>query len=380
MRILAIDTGVGAGHVLDLIHSGINVDYYIPWFAASPDEKPHLLLSGIANKVIYPEEDYDLVVVLDVGYHSFGMPYAINYSPLFSKLEVDRVLAKSVFKDLGIPVPDYKVISTENDTLPEYPELVLKTNWRGSFETKVMKREEAERFLRNISVVPANPIIAEQKIDGYEIGFDLIVSEDGAIKNCFYGFVYKATVLKACNIENIPYGIGIYLKALAQLAYESGFRGMFSAEFIVSREGQPYIMEVAARFPYITSLIYTYNYGFYNILRAVTGDYVLPDLGDWLVGIPVFRTDQWGDVVLDELDNHVIQVGKYQVVLSQVYKIGNKYKVMEWPLRWVGVTYGSHTDLKILLEDMTSQLLGSNIPFEIEPNKLLEANEFFGSV
>jgi hypothetical protein len=139
-------------------------------------------------------------------------------------------------------------------------------------------------------------------------------------------------------------------------------------------------MEVAARFPYITSLIYTYNYGFYNILRAITGDYVLPDLGDWLVGIPVFRTDQWGDVALDELDNYVIQAGKYQVVLSQIYKIGNKYKVMEWPLKWVGATYGSHADLKILLEDMTSQLLSSNIPFEIEPNKLLEASEFFGDI
>ncbi len=388
MKVLVIDTGIGAGHALDLHNAGLAVDYYIPWFSTLPDESPHLLLSGIVSKVLFPEEDYDVVVVADVGYHSFSLPgYVIGYSPDFSKLEVDRILAKHVFQDLEIPVAEYVALTNWEEQQNElsslssrFPELVVKTNWRGNFETKILTNREALVYLSSIKemICEANPILVERKIDGKEIGFDLLVTDKGLSDRIFYGYASHAHAVRAYSLGLTPLWIRKHLEALGELAYASGFRGMFSAEFIVDRTTlTPYILEVAARFPYMTSLIYTYNYGFYDIIRAVTEGFHLVDTGKWMAGIPVFSRDRFGEVVIDKLDNYMFPMGSYQFVASQIYKIGNEYRVVEWPIQRIGAVYGSGSDLKVLLESMVSEVLKKELPFEIGVEEILDAQNFF---
>lgn len=386
MRILVIDTGVGAGHALDLVDSQVTVDYYIPWFSAFPDEKSHLLLSGLANRPLFPGDNYDVVVVADVGYHSFQMPACpvVGYSVDLYRLEVDRVLAKQVFSELGIPTADYVVLSDDRSSedlmrlASEHSELVIKTNWRGNFETKILDSGKALAYIESMKnqICMANPVTVEAKIEGVEIGFDLLVSEQGMLDRCFYGYASYAHCVRAAEISLLPSWIRGYLQALGGLAHASGFRGMFSAEFMVSEDGV-YILEVAARFPYITSLIYSYYYGFYDILRAIVDGFQLPDLDRWMVGIPVFSRDRFGEVVFDEVQDYKMSTGKYQLILSQIYRLGDRYKILEWPTQRVGVVYGSDSNLKELLEDMVSEIYERGLVAEIGVKDILEAEGFF---
>lgn len=383
MRILLIDTGVGSYHALDLASEPtVEVDYYIPWFTTFPGSESHLLLNGLVNKVLNPSQGYDVKVVLDVGYYGGKDFDAINYSDTLSTVEVDRIFAKEVFDGLSIPVANYVTITSPSEIskLEELPtnQVVVKSNWRGGFETKVVTKDQAYQLLRSSEqkITPNTPVLVEEKIEGKEIGFDLVVTTTGLSEQLFYGYAAHSHVSKLTTLDRLPVVFRMLLEKLGEFAYQLGYVGMFSAEFIVDKDFNPYLMEIAARFPYITSYLYSYNFSFLNLIKAFTEGFRFTDIG-WMIGIPVFARDRFGEKVFDQITDYRLDLESYQVVFNQVYKNEDLYYILEWPSERVGVMYGCGSDLETTTTKMVEVALNNSLPFEIDVEEILESYNFF---
>jgi len=105
-----------------------------------------------------------------------GVPY-VGSGPLAHGLALDKVVAKMIFRQHGLPTPDFVVLNSWDMELPElsYPMIVKPKNEAVSFGLKIVNNEEELREAAKLIFDEfQQPVLVEQYIEGREINVGLI--------------------------------------------------------------------------------------------------------------------------------------------------------------------------------------------------------------
>lgn len=105
-----------------------------------------------------------------------GIPY-IGSGPLAHSLALDKVVAKMIFIQKGIPTPDFAVLDAPGFEMPDmkFPLIVKPKNEAVSFGLKVVKSEAELREAADIIFKKyQQPVLVEQYINGREINVGLL--------------------------------------------------------------------------------------------------------------------------------------------------------------------------------------------------------------
>jgi D-alanine-D-alanine ligase len=108
-----------------------------------------------------------------------GVPYVAS-GPLAHSLCLDKVVTKMILRQHGLPTPDFAVLQTPDDPLPDvtYPMIVKPKSEAVSFGLKVVRDEQE---LREAVAVIFNEyrqaVLAEQFIEGREVNVGLLGNE-----------------------------------------------------------------------------------------------------------------------------------------------------------------------------------------------------------
>ncbi|MFC1850854.1 ATP-grasp domain-containing protein [candidate division CSSED10-310 bacterium] len=105
-----------------------------------------------------------------------GIPY-VGSGPLAHSLSLDKVVAKMLFKQNGLPTPDFKVLETPAFEAPDlsYPLIVKPKSGADSFGLMVVNDEkELREAARPLFDKYTEPVLAECYIEGREINIGLI--------------------------------------------------------------------------------------------------------------------------------------------------------------------------------------------------------------
>ncbi len=105
-----------------------------------------------------------------------GIPY-IGSGPLAHSLALDKVVAKMIFRQHGIPTPDFSVLDAPGFPMPEltFPMIVKPKNEAVSFGLKVVHSEKELREAADVIFDKfRQPVLVEQYIEGREINVGLL--------------------------------------------------------------------------------------------------------------------------------------------------------------------------------------------------------------
>ncbi len=105
-----------------------------------------------------------------------GIPY-VGSGPLAHSLALDKVVAKMIFVQEGIPTPDYAVLQAPGFPLPnmDFPLIVKPKNEAVSFGIKIVNNEsELREAAQAIFDQFQQPVLTEQYIDGIEINVGIL--------------------------------------------------------------------------------------------------------------------------------------------------------------------------------------------------------------
>ncbi|RMG69669.1 MAG: ATP-grasp domain-containing protein, partial [Nitrospirae bacterium] len=105
-----------------------------------------------------------------------GIPY-VGSGPLAHSLALDKVVAKTIFRQNGLPTPDFAVLDTPNFDAPElrYPLIVKPKNEAVSLGLKIVNNEEELReAARFIFDTFQQPVLVEEYIEGREINVGIL--------------------------------------------------------------------------------------------------------------------------------------------------------------------------------------------------------------
>ena len=105
-----------------------------------------------------------------------GIPY-VGSGPLAHSLALDKVVAKMIFRQRGLPTPDFAVLDEPGFDAPEltYPLIVKPKNEAVSMGIKIVNNlEELRSAAQYIFDTFQQPVLVEQYIDGREINVGLI--------------------------------------------------------------------------------------------------------------------------------------------------------------------------------------------------------------
>lgn len=105
-----------------------------------------------------------------------GIPY-VGSGPMAHSLALDKVVAKMLFRQNGLPTPDFAVLDAPGFTVPDitYPLIVKPKNEAVSFGIKIVNNERDLREAADeIFDTFGQPVLVEQYIDGREINVGLL--------------------------------------------------------------------------------------------------------------------------------------------------------------------------------------------------------------
>jgi D-alanine-D-alanine ligase len=146
-----------------------NLEEFMP--AVVKGERPGMALNlayGIQGHARYTQVPGILEMI--------GIPY-VGSGPLAHSLSLDKVVAKILFKQNGLPTPDFAVLETPDFPTPDlnYPLIVKPKSGADSFGLTVVHNEkelrEAAAYIFNEY---AEPVLAECYIEGREINIGMI--------------------------------------------------------------------------------------------------------------------------------------------------------------------------------------------------------------
>jgi D-alanine-D-alanine ligase len=105
-----------------------------------------------------------------------GIPY-VGSGPLAHSLSLDKVVAKMIFQQNGLPTPDFAVLSDPGFEVPDipYPLIVKPKNEAVSMGIKIVNNEnELREAAQKIFDLFNQPVLVEEYIEGKEINVGLI--------------------------------------------------------------------------------------------------------------------------------------------------------------------------------------------------------------
>jgi len=105
-----------------------------------------------------------------------GIPY-VGSGPLAHSLALDKVVAKMIFKQRGVPTPDFAVLDAPGFEVPDlpYPLIVKPKNEAVSFGIRVVHEEAELREAADAIFERFNqPVLVEQYVEGRELNVGLL--------------------------------------------------------------------------------------------------------------------------------------------------------------------------------------------------------------
>lgn len=246
------------------------VYYYMPQSEPYPSRKTKDIGTGLKIERIYDFWDcvdkVDLIVFPDCYDGKFQhwlreKGYIVFGNGRGEKLEMDKVFFLEELEKADLPVS--RTYRAEGiDDLIKYLEKQdgerwLKTSYyRGDFETKKFKsmkqimpwinhlRSRIGTSDKDIEVLVQDPIDSE-----IEVGYDGFCVDGEYTDNCIVGYEIKDKGLVA-SIQSKPAEIVQYVnEKISGVFKELGYRGHFSTEIRVTKEGLPYFIDPTCRLP-----------------------------------------------------------------------------------------------------------------------------------
>ena len=105
-----------------------------------------------------------------------GLPY-VGSGPLAHSLALDKVVSKMIFRQHGLPTPDFAVLDDANFEMPdlEYPVIVKPKNEAVSFGIKICHNEEEVREGAGAIFKKFDqPVLVERYIEGREVNVGIL--------------------------------------------------------------------------------------------------------------------------------------------------------------------------------------------------------------
>jgi D-alanine-D-alanine ligase len=187
-----------------------------------------------------------------------GIPYT-GSGVLASAMGMDKVVAKAMFKALGIPVIDYRVFPSAQASgiapseLPFGLPCVVKPSGEGSSVGVHIVKEAAKlREACEDAATFKGDVIVERYVKGTEVNVAVLDGKAlGAIEivpaNEFYDYAakYTAGTTKYFYPARIPEAHRARVMEAAETAHRGlGCAGVTRVDFIVAPDGTPFILEI----------------------------------------------------------------------------------------------------------------------------------------
>lgn len=283
-KILVYDYGLFEVHALALAQAGASVRYFTPWAAAFSQFEYYAPGLGYEDegleKVYYFWENVDwaeMIFCPDVGPGDI-MEYLRKHTnkPIFgaaiseqggNRMEQERWFTRQAQKKLGLPTQEtvrIKGIPKLREYLKTHPNKYVKLDkFRSEIESFEAKNyEEVKLYLDEIEVAlgPFNETheyVVEPFIEGVEPGFDCFFNGKDWVKPYLWGIEQSKAAYLGKFVEKLPTPLQLIADKLKPLLREIDYRGAFSSEARVTKDGTPYLIDVCCRFPAPLSAAYS---------------------------------------------------------------------------------------------------------------------------
>ena len=246
------------------------VFYFCPWQSAFPSSKLHRIGSGIGN-IIKVDDFWDVVPETDVFFfpdvytsgiqkHLRGLGYPVWGCGDAERLELERWETKEFLKDLGLPVQHcehiYGIEELRAYLMSEEDKYVKISKLRGDFETfHHTTYNLSEPILDDIEMrlgpfKDEKEFIVEDAInDAVETGFDGFTVDGQFPDPCVFGYEIKdVSYIGVINpYSRLPRQVKETNAALAPTFQECTYRGFWSSELRIVKDGTAYLTDPCCR-------------------------------------------------------------------------------------------------------------------------------------
>ena len=321
------------------------VHYYLPQAEPYPTSKLHNIASGIpgvsrcfdfwgtidkCDIIIFPDTyDGSLQEYLrSKGHLVFGSGHG-------EKIETDKVFFMECLESNGLPIPKTYLAEGLDDLLQylkkEGGPKWLKGNTRGDFETK--RYTDMDHFqpflddlrfrlgarLDNIEILVQDPIDSE-----CEAGYDGFCVDGEFSGNCLLGYEVKDKAFVATVVEEPAPVVKVVNDAFSKTFKKLGYRGAYSTEIRITKDGTPYFIDPTTRFGSPPGELMSYLYKDYGqIIWDVANGVVPMPQPKKQYGAQMILTSDW---YREDHEMYVEYPDKYKdnIKLSNYYRKGGK--------------------------------------------------------
>ncbi len=175
--------------------------------------------------------------------------------PVGSFLALDKNLSKQIFRNHGLPTPDWYMLSPEKRDIPEklsFPCIAKPNSGGSSLGLEILNNKHELEYLLNNTKIPRNEILLEDFIEGTEL--TCAVLEDKALppilikpkKSTYFDYASKYDIDGAQEIcpAPVPQELSKELGRLALEAHKVLKLNHYSrTDFILSKDNTLYILE-----------------------------------------------------------------------------------------------------------------------------------------
>ena len=247
------------------------VMYYLADADAYPTSQKHTIGMGIPNvkrihdfwknidkaDIVYFFDCYDGELqhwLREKGYTVFG-------SGRGEQVEIDKIKFLEILEELGLPCAE-TYLAEGMDDLCEYLKehdgktLFLKNLHRGDFESrKFSSMAQSRPFLNDLkkrlgSASDTLEVLVQHKIDAEcEVGYDGFQVDGEYTKNCIVGYEIKDKGFVGKIFSETPDIVKGINDAFAGIFKKLGYRGAYSTELRVTKDGTPFYIDATCRVP-----------------------------------------------------------------------------------------------------------------------------------
>ncbi|MFK7740093.1 MAG: ATP-grasp domain-containing protein [Planctomycetota bacterium] len=191
-----------------------------------------------------------------------GIPY-VGSGPMAHSLALDKVIAKMIFVQHGLPTPEFAVLQTPEDRVPElrFPLIVKPRNEAVSFGIQIVNDEAELRAAAGVIFEKfAQPVLVERYIQGREVNVglignsspealppaELLFGEGGPQIYTYEDKTRKSgrTITVACP-ANLDQATSDKVQSLAIGAFDAlGCLDCARVDMRLDEDGNPYILEI----------------------------------------------------------------------------------------------------------------------------------------
>jgi phosphoribosylamine-glycine ligase len=247
------------------------VMYYLADADAYPTSQKHTIGMGIKNvkrihdfwknidkvDIVYFFDCYDGELqhwLREKGYTVFG-------SGRGEQVEIDKIKFLELLEELGLPCAE-TYLAEGMDDLCEYLKehdgktLFLKNLHRGDFESrKFSSMAQSRPFLNDLkkrlgSASDTLEVLVQHKIDAEcEVGYDGFQVDGEFTKNCIVGYEIKDKGFVGKIFTETPDIVKGINDAFTSTFKKLGYRGAYSTELRITKDGTPYYIDATCRVP-----------------------------------------------------------------------------------------------------------------------------------